>query len=515
MAQQKTPTVAGRSGGWLRALMRPDFLVFLPALALALNWYGTRGLLLVVACALPAAYLATRRPPPALRSEEYQRDGVTGLPLRAALIEALDAAFAAQPTTGKSGACLVLSIDDPDAIVQTYGEAAMARVLHSTAERLPLALRSPDMVARLEGARFAIALGPSRRADLESAIQIAARLQSAVEAPLSIDATTIYVTVSVGFCLSARAPKPTGAAILAAAESAMDEARRNGPGAIRAFTVEVQKAMVERESLQDVVEAALEDGQIMPYFQPQLSNDTGAVSGFEALARWMHPEKGLLLPDEFIPAIQCAGLSARLSEVMLYHSFAALKSWDKSGYKVPSVAVNLSRDELRDPKLPERLKWELDRFELAPQRLVVEILESVVADSSNDVIVRNIAALSRMGCGIDLDDFGTGHASIANIRRFDVDRIKIDRSFVTRVDTDQGQQRMVAAVLSMAEQLGLATLAEGVETTGEHAVLAQLGCSHVQGFGIARPMPFDDTPAWMERHRSKLRAAPRVRRKSS
>jgi EAL domain-containing protein (putative c-di-GMP-specific phosphodiesterase class I) len=134
----------------------------------------------------------------------------------------------------------------------------------------------------------------------------------------------------------------------------------------------------------------------------------------------------------------------------------------------------------------------------------------VVAETGNDVIVSNISALARMGCGIDLDDFGTGHASITSIRRFAVRRIKIDRSFVTKVDEDRDQQKMVSAILSMAERLGLQTLAEGVETPGEHAMLAQLGCGDVQGFGIARPMPVDETMDWIERHRARPSAAPRI-----
>ena len=177
---------------------------------------------------------------------------------------------------------------------------------------------------------------------------------------------------------------------------------------------------------------------------------------------------------------------------------------------MPTVAVNFSADELRNPRLAEKLKWELDRFDLEPKRLCVEVLENVVAGTDNDVIVANIAALSKLGCGIDLDDFGTGNASITSIRRFAIRRIKIDRSFVTRVDEDREQQKMVSAILSMAERLGLATLAEGVETSAEHAMLAQLGCGDVQGFGIARPMPVDETMDWIARQRSRISGTPRI-----
>jgi EAL domain-containing protein (putative c-di-GMP-specific phosphodiesterase class I) len=241
-----------------------------------------------------------------------------------------------------------------------------------------------------------------------------------------------------------------------------------------------------------------------------VSTHTGSITGFEALARWYHPEKGLIPPAEFLPMIEDAGLSERLGEVILYQALTALVRWDRAGLQVPTVAVNFSAPELRNPRLADKLKWELDRFDLAPNRLSVEVLENVVAQTDNDVIVSNIAALASLGCGIDLDDFGTGHASITSIRRFAVRRIKIDRSFVTRLDEDREQQKMVSAILSMAERLGLETLAEGVETPGEHAMLAQLGCGDVQGFGIARPMPVDETMEWIARHRDKLGTMPRI-----
>ncbi len=514
MSDRKSSPQTRSAAGLLASVFRPELVVFAPAMALASLWHGLPGAAVTLACALPFALFARRPRPSRARPDPVPRDGATGLPLRSMALAAIDTALDAERESGKSTACLVLAIDEADQIADRHGRGAMAEVMRKTAERIAGTLRDEDIVVRLDGARFAIVLGPIRRADLETVIQIAARMQTAAEMPLSIDATSVYVSASVGFCLASRVPQRTGVALMAAAERALDEALRNGPGAIRAFSVEVQSSLSALAELREDVEAALEGGHIVPYFQPQISTDTGALSGFEALARWVHPERGLLPPAEFLAVIEQTGLSARLGEVILYHAFSALKSWDKAGLKVPTVAVNFSRDELRNPKLPEKLKWELDRFELAPERLVIEILESVVADTSNDVIVRNLAALARLGCGIDLDDFGTGHASIANIRRFDVDRIKIDRSFVARIDTDLDQQKMIGAILSMAERLGLATLAEGVETIGEHTTLAQLGCSHVQGFGIARPMPFEDTAEWMERHRNKLQATPRAGRRA-
>ena len=174
--------------------------------------------------------------------------------------------------------------------------------------------------------------------------------------------------------------------------------------------------------------------------------------------------------------------------------------------------MNFTTEELHNPKLLDKIRWELDRFDLPPSRLSVEVLETVVAAAPDDTVSRNINGLAKLGCVIDLDDFGTGHASISSIRRFAVARIKIDRSFVLKVDRDPEQQRIVNAILTMADRLDLDTLAEGVETLGEHAMLAQLGCGHVQGFGIARPMPFDQTADWIRNHNAKLQQAPTIGR---
>ena len=493
-------------------LTRPEVVVFCPALGLAWLWFGFEGVLLFAATGAPLAWLA-RRPaliPPSQPARMI--DIVTGLPPCDVVCDALDRGFLAEEATGKPMACALIGLDDPQRIRTAFGQSAHEAVLRKVADRLRGLLREDDVLSRASGETFAIALSPGRRIDLEAAIQIAARLKAAVAEPFSIDATTIYVSASVGFCLSGRAPNRSGRSLLNAAEAALMAAMRNGPGTIRAYSPDIARATAHHDALQRRVEAALETGEIVAYFQPQISTDTGNISGFEALARWQHPERGVLSPPDFLPAILDAGLGERLGEVMLVHALSALRAWDAAGLDVPRVAVNFSRDELRDPSLVGKLKWQLDRFDLTPDRLTIEILETVAAETADDIIVRNIAALSKMGCQVDLDDFGTGHASIASIRRFAINRIKIDRSYVTQVDTDPAQQRMVAAVLSLAERLGLQTLAEGVETIGEHAMLSQLGCSHVQGYVIARPMPIQATEGWMLKHRAKLRNTPNVGR---
>lgn len=496
---------------WLGAqLRRPELMVFLPALTLAAFWLGGEEVLILTALAAPlvftiaGAFRFTDPPPSGLP------DALGGLALRPQILAAFDRAYRDAPLTGTTTACLVVQLDEAEDLARRHGRAAQTEVLARTAERLSAALRSGDTVARLEGGGFAVALSPVRRLDLETVVQVAARLQSAVAVPVSLNATRLHLTCSVGFCLGARAPAPTGQALLDAALMAADEAAANGPGAIRAFSPEISQRRAIRSALREELETALDEGQIRPHFQPQISTDTGAITGFEALARWHHPTRGLIPPAEFLPLIEESGLGERLGEVVLYAALSALTRWDKSGLGVPNVSVNFSGAELRNPRLADKLKWELDRFDLEPKRLTVEVLETVVAETANDVIVSNIAALARLGCGIDLDDFGTGHASITSIRRFAIRRLKIDRSFVTHVDEDREQQKMVSAILSMAERLGLATLAEGVETPGEHAMLAQLGCGDVQGFGIARPMPLEETFDWIARHRAALTTAPRI-----
>ncbi len=489
---------------WLR---RPELLLFLPAVTLAAFWLGGERALVTVALSSPLLFAFAG----AFRyAEDPAPGGTTGMALRPQVIGALDQALREGQSTGRTTACLVLLIDSAETLLDRHGRAAQTEVLARCTERLCAALREGDIVARLEGGGFAVALRAVARLDLETLVQLSSRLQSVLAPPIPVDAARLYVTVSVGFCLADRAAERSGRAMLDAAQVAADEALRHGPCGVRAYQPDMARKRADRDAYRHQLEMALDQGQIRPHFQPQVSTDTGAVTGFEALARWQHPERGLIPPAEFLPAIEDAGLGERLGEVMVFNALSALARWDKAGLRVPQVGVNFSAVELRNPRLAEKLRWELDRFDLKPERLAAEILETVVAQTDNDVIVRNIGKLVEMGCTVDLDDFGTGHASITNIRRFRVRRLKIDRSFITRVDEDREQQKVVSAILSLAERLGLETLAEGVETPGEHAMLAQLGCGHVQGFGLGRPMPFEEVADWLASQRARTATPVRI-----
>lgn len=496
LQQNLLPVVAG-----------PPALAFLPALCLAAFWFGGEGALVVFAGLLPIVYLVAST----TRSRRHSAPiGARSLMERHLFEEAVGHVYATAKETGRHATTFSLVIEDFDLLIERHGQAAADTVIERTGERIAQTIRSDDHVALLGDARFGICTAPVPRFDLELCIQMASRLQAAVEEPISVDGIGIYVSASIGFCQLSRAPGTSVADWLKAASTALSEARKRGPSAVRAFSEQMHHHLKSRAELCEEVTQALDNGQIHPWFQPQISSDTGKITGFEALARWSHPERGMISPADFLPAIEQTGQLERLAEVMLYHAFAALKAWDDAGALVPQVGVNFAGSELNNPKLLEKITWELDRFDLKPDRLAVEVLETVVASAPDDTITRNINALSKLGCRIDLDDFGTGHASIAAIRRFSVSRIKIDRSFVMKADRDPEQQRMISAILTMAERLQIETLAEGVETVGEHVLLAQLGCDHVQGFGIARPMPFEQTIDWMTKHSAKLEEVPRI-----
>lgn len=488
-------------------LAGPQMFAFIPATMLAAYWlWGETGLI-AVAIAMPVAWFVFGGVEDLVR-KRAARSLQPGLVSQDDFYNCIDTMRADAPRADRNSAIFSIELDDHAGLCDRFERAAMDRILKAVADRLIATKRDTDTVCRTGDFRFTICLGAVQHLDLESCIQMCSRYQQAIEEPIAIDGSTIYVSASIGFCLLNRAPGVTGQDWNNGALAALTEAQRRGPSSVRAYSTELHSRLRSRANLRDEVATALEQGHIQPWFQPQISTDTGKVAGFEALARWIHPDKGAISPAEFLPAIEDAGLLERLAEIMIYHSFTALKAWDSAGLSVPHVGVNFSGSELNNPKLVDKVRWELDRFDLTPDRLTVEVLETVVSENTGDTITRNINALTKLGCQIDLDDFGTGHASIASIRRFGVGRIKIDRSFVMKADRDPEQQRMISAVLTMAERLDIETLAEGVETVGEHALLAQLGCDYVQGFGIARPMPFEKTLDWVRAHESKVQDAP-------
>ena len=493
-------------------LAAPQILAFVPALCLAAFWLGGESALIVVALGIPLAFSAANRlggGPTTATAPQMQPSGL--LPRDAFQAEMVQLHRTAQ-ASGDDAACVVVSLDDFDNLEDLHGSAAAEFIAERFCQGILSVIRSQDIATQLSQDTFLVGLRPSRHLGLESCIQTSGRIQSTVEQPIPLNGASIYLSCSVGFCMHSSVAGGTSDDWIEAAQATLSEAQRNGPSTIRAYSAMTRRRSMVQINFRSEFEAALETGEIRPWFQPQVSTDTGDVTGFEALARWEHPAKGVVGPQVFLPFAEQVKLMGKLGQTIRHHAFGAMRDWDRAGAAVPRIGINFSSDELRDPALVDRVKWELDQFDLTPNRLVVEILETVFARRPDDVITRNVTHLSRLGCCIDLDDFGTGHASFASIKRFDVSRIKIDRSFVSNSDRDPSQQQMVGAILIMAERLNLETLAEGVETPGEHALMAQLGCHHVQGFGVGKPMPFERTLDWITRRRTKLKDAPKIGR---
>lgn len=476
----------------LRLALRDHWtFVFFPVAVLAAYFLGGEVALVAVAILWPVlAAIADKVRRPA-------GDDLTGLMSRDDLIDWVERAIPRAQANGCQVAVVAVTIDELEMIEHRFGRAMHDTVMRESVDRLRALLRDDDALARI-GPILAIGIDNVRVPEKEGLSRLAHRLQSGFEEPFSDGPTRTYCTVSLGIAAESHVKTPSGANIVAGAQRASELAFVAGTGAVRFYSGGLSSEEALDRNTARELNNALETNEIFAWFQPQVRASDNKVIGFEALARWDHPERGLVAPASFLPDIEKAGLSQRLAEVVLKQAMMALNVWDTSGYDVPSVSVNFSAEELRNPRLPDYVRWELDRHGVAPERLVVEVLESVVADSSGDVITRTLKALSRIGCRIDLDDFGTGFTSFLNIRRFYVDRIKIDRSFVNKIDSDQSQLTMFSALLAFGDKLGIDTLAEGVETEEEAEILRALGCRDMQGYAISRPLPLGETMLWLE-----------------
>ncbi len=352
--------VSALRNGLRLALVGPQIMAFVPAMALAAFWIGGEVPLILTALGVPVLYALLARP---------GAEPVRPTTPADTLDQAATAALAASAGTDRSQALFLLEPGKAQDLVARLGPRGTGEVARAMETALRDVLREGDRVLRQgAGLRYAVLPASPRRMDLEGAIQIASRLQTAVEEPVALDQTTLYLDCAVGLCLSGHAPKPGPAAWIAAAEAALQEALSAGTSAIRAFSPAMPPAAVAPDELADAAETALAQGQIVAWFQPQISTDTGQISGMESLARWAHPSQGVIPPDRFLPALAARGRIERLGEVMLYQALTALGAWDKAGLDIPRVSVNLAPEDLRNPKLCDKIAWELDRFAIAPAR---------------------------------------------------------------------------------------------------------------------------------------------------
>lgn len=379
---------------------------------------------------------------------------------------------------------LVLRLENTELLVDYLGQAGVAHLLVQMSVRMARVVRPHDPVQIAAPGLFAITL---RTRSATEATRIAKRLQHSCQAAFSTGGMSVTPVLTGVLVQNMQERHVPTAALLNCGHAMLKHVRDDQLGQItlHAFSPEMAPAPMVA-SIAEAVDA----DQIEAYFQPQICCNTGRVEGFEALARWNHPQRGLLTPAAFMPGMSDEDHIA-LTRAMLRQALAALRKWETAGLSVPTVSVNLTQAELSDPGFADLVLWELDRQDISPPRLVLEILESIGPINSSALAQLNLDRLSKAGCQLDLDDFGTGFASFDSIRHFGVHRIKIDRSFVSNCHSDARQQRMILAILALAEKLGLATLAEGVENPEEHSFLAQIGCDQVQGYAIAPPLSLD------------------------
>jgi EAL domain-containing protein (putative c-di-GMP-specific phosphodiesterase class I)/GGDEF domain-containing protein len=480
----------------LRAVLsRTEVLALFPILALISYEIGGPESVLVVAMILPALLVFSNLGPVA------SLDMTGGLPRGPAGRDAMRAMLErVSRMEDKDSACIRLAVDDWDALVPRWGKEGARDVLECCVSRLRAALRQDDLLADLGDGHFGVVLHPMPVARLAIRDSVTDRLRAALAEPLRLDGAWIRLTASAGHAALRQGELWSAEETLAGAEAALEEAHAAGRNTMRAFVPGRPAPRTGRTPLAEEVRAGLANDAFRPWFQPQIDARTGRVIGFEALARWQHASLGLLAPDRFLDAVADAGQIEALGATIRRQALAALAAWEHAGAHDLTVSVNACKAELRSASFAEQVAWDLDRLDIPPDRLVIEVLETVAAATTDDSILTTLAALRRQGIELDLDDFGVGQASLLSIRRFGIARIKIDRSFVMGIDADKEQQALVGAIVSMAREMNVATLAEGVETVAERDTLTRMGCDCLQGFLIGKPMALSETFDWLADH---------------
>jgi diguanylate cyclase (GGDEF)-like protein len=399
---------------------------------------------------------------------------------------------------GERLAVLHLDLDKFKAINDANGHEAGDFLLVTIANRLKSHVRSEDIVARNGGDEFLILLR-SRRGDTEL-LDIADRIRSDVGRPLTYKGKRCQIGVSIGVAVwEPGGPQPIEQ-VLADADTALYAGKRAGRNRVALFSPKMREVTVRNARLAQQIHVALNQDLILPHFQPQLDVTGSRITGFEALARWDDPDRGIVAGGDFLPAAEEAGLIADIDATVLIKSLAFVRGLTDAGFDGANVSVNISSARLSDAGLASRITKQVAAFGLKPSQIHIEILESTLLDDRSTAVVQTITNLAQSGFLIELDDFGTGHTAIGSLRKFPVDRLKIDRSLVAGIDTDQSTRLITTAIVQLAEKLGIRVLAEGVETEAERAILEDIGCTEVQGYLFARPMGADAVMRWLRTH---------------
>lgn len=412
-------------------------------------------------------------------------DSLTGLPNRTLFGDRLSQAIAQARRSQRRVAVLMLDLDRFKHINDSLGHHIGDQLLEAVAMRLRGCLRESDTAARLGGDEFAICL-PDILRD-EDAENVARKIHAALRGDFQIERHVLHIGGSIGIALYPEDGTDHGT-LLRAADTAMYDAKGQGRGIHRFFTPALNDAAQLRYMLANDVRHACEQGEFILHFQPQLSLTSDRITGIETLLRWQHPEHGLISPLLFIPLLEELGLMAEVGQWVLRTACQQNAWWQAQGLPPVRMAVNVSAQQFYRGNIVETVREALDQAGLDPRWLELELTESLTLDDC-EATVRIMNELKQLGISLSLDDFGTGWSSLSYLRRFPLDRIKIDRSFMRDVTTHENAAAVVHSILNLAQSLGLGCIAEGVETIEQLAYLKQEFCSDIQGFLFSQPLP--------------------------
>jgi diguanylate cyclase (GGDEF)-like protein len=414
-------------------------------------------------------------------------DSLTGLPNRLMFSELLKAEIeSVKHRPNHLFAVLFLDLDRFKNINDSLGHTHGDLLLVAFAQRLELCLRPTDTLARFGGDEFAILL--SGITDASDAIRVAERIQEELTAPFELDKNSAFTTASIGIALSATGyERPED--ILRDADTAMYRAKENGKARYEMFDTGMHARAVSRLRLESDLRQAIEQQEFCIYYQPIVAMETGRLAGFEALVRWNHPERGLVFPDEFIPVAEETGLIVPIGQWVLEQACIQLRGWQQQSacFRALSLSVNLSGKQMSQPDLVDQVKRALEASKLNPHCLKLEITESVVMENAEAATIM-FKQLRALGVQLSIDDFGTGYSSLSYLHRFPVNYLKIDRSFVSRMTDASDNAEIVRTIVTLARNLGMEVIAEGVETQEQNQQLKALGCEYGQGYLFSKPV---------------------------
>jgi len=469
---------------------------------------------LVVFVAAQPAYLpllllpiiAVRKAASISREKEHQalHDALTGLPNRKLLMRSIDDAITAVtvPTPGlREDTCVGLCLLDLDRFKEvndTLGHHVGDRLLEMAAHRIKAALRPADVVARLGGDEFAVLLHEVR--DQQAAVEVAQRVRLALAEPFHLEGLQLELEASVGVAVF---PEDGVDAehLMRRADVAVYLAKEERTG-VEVYVAARDRNSASRLALLGGLRSALETGELELHYQPKVALGAGAVVGVEALVRWRHPARGMVMPDEFIPLAEHSGLMGPLTAFVIDSALAQAATWREAGLPM-QIAVNVSMRDLHDPHLPSTVAGLLERYDLPASTLQLELTERVLTRDAEGV-AETLRLLRGLGMEISLDDFGTGYSSMVLLKHLPVSEIKIDRSFVSRLSIDPEDVTIVRSIIDLAHGMGMRAVAEGVETQVVWDLLDDLGCDAAQGWYVSRAMDAESATAWLLRHPSQF-----------